>query len=188
MTEEAQVIGIAIKEEKKGDIIPPGAPLPEALPAYYDLNYGTDPVEIKYDSTQFAYGLHCKIFNPGYPYIFLSATMFFGDTIKVDTEIVPVEDVWRKLTYPEVCDKTERDKFCKKHFQKVIAVFPGQGNKKYFYYRNLLFDYHHPEFYSDKRPLSISLRVGMGKTDNKIDNLLPEQRFTWNIKEYIGSK
>lgn len=180
---DPRVIGIAILGEKKNEIIPPNSPLKDALPDFFCMKYNKEkePVNKKYDSS-LAYGLHCKIFNPGYPFIYLSAAMFVGDKIELDTRLSSVEDLRKSLIYPEICKEEEQDKFHRNNFQLVKDEFPDQKTTKYFFYKKFLFDYRYPKFYDNDGPLTLILRVGTSHMIPHIDWVFAEQEFRWEIK------
>ena len=174
---EAHVVGIAIVAQKKGD--PDLAVL--KVNEFFCIKYSKESVKTKY-TYGYDYTLHCKVFNPGHPFIHLSALMFAGETIGIETHLSSVESLDTHLMYPGLMNEDERLKFHKDHLKQVIGTFPNQPDKKYFYYQKFEFDGHYPFFYQTEEPISILLRVGVSsvlgpKAEIK---LLPEQKFVWN--------
>lgn len=173
---DAHVTGIAITSHPKGANILPGND-------FFSLKYFPGPVKKPYVKDQ-SYDLHCKIFNPGYPYLALSALMHTGTGIGIETHLARVEDLNHCLVYPKVTDEDERRAFQTRNLAEVCDSFPFQDTKKYFFYKKFQFDDHYPFFYDPEDQVTILLRIGVSETGGTgaAWKILPEQQFTWELK------
>ena len=177
---EAQVVGIAIYELHKAEISAYDSDGKE-IPAFFSMKYTKDTVRKPYNH-DCVYELHCKIFNPGYDWIKLSAAMYAGDSIEIETHLSTIENLRNCLIYPKIMNEDERRSFHQKNLQGFDGAFPFQEDKKYFFYKKFEFDHRYPYFYETEDPISIIFRIGTGPQSNNITISHPEQRFLWNHK------
>jgi hypothetical protein len=148
--------------------------------------YQKTPLSMEYDANIYFYQLIVKLLHEDSTYPFLFAMLYKEESRTDYTYVLPlVKPGLGGPHAPKILSK-DFDKNSEKILADYWTLMDRDPDKKLpYYYGSLLFDYSKSEEWYKSGTLTIEVKIGTGKSNNKVDQWSITQKYRWNIPKYI---